>query len=93
LSRHDSIFTYAIGSTTFHSIVENQIAENLESVVRAMARLTAEGLDRHDAVHAIASVLAVHLHDLLNSKADAANSQESYNAAVERMTEKAWRGG
>ena len=28
----------------FHSIVENQIAENLESVVRAMARLTAEGL-------------------------------------------------
>jgi hypothetical protein len=77
----------------FHSIVENQIAENLESVVRAMARLTAEGLDRHDAVHAIGSVLAVHMHDLLKSEANAENSQAIYNAAVERLTAKAWRGG
>ena len=77
----------------FHSIVENQIAENLESVVRAMSRLTAEGLDRHDAVHAIGSVLAVHMHDLLNSKADTENSQVIYNAAIERLTAKAWRGG
>ena len=77
----------------FHSIVENQIAENLESVVRAMARLTAEGLDRHDAVHAIGSVLAVHMHDLLNSKTDTENSQAIYNAAIERLTAKAWRGG
>ena len=76
-----------------HSIVENQIAENLESVVRAMARLTAEGLDRHDAVHAIGSVLAVHLHDLLNLEVGAANSQAIYNAAVERLTVKVWRGG
>lgn len=77
----------------FHSIVENQIAENLESVVRAMARLTDESLDRHDAVHAIGSVLAVHIHDLFNSKADAANSQAIYNAAIERLTAKVWRGG
>ena len=31
----------------FHAIVENQLAENIEPVVRAMARLTAEGLSRH----------------------------------------------
>jgi hypothetical protein len=77
----------------FHLIVENQVAENLESVVRAMARLTAEGLDRHDAVHAIGSVLAVHMHDLFKSKADVENSQSIYNAAVERLSAKAWHGG
>ena len=44
--------------STFHVIVENQLAENVEPVVRAMNRLTNEGLTRHDALHAIASVLA-----------------------------------
>lgn len=78
---------------TFHAIVENQIAENTESVVRAMARLTAEGLARHEALHAIASVLAEHIRDLFNAKADQSNSAAIYNAAVERLTAKGWRGG
>jgi len=76
-----------------HAVIENQIAQNLESVVRAMARLTAEGLNRHDAIHAIASVLAMHIYDLLNAKADAANSHAVYFAAVEKLTAKVWRGG
>lgn len=42
----------------FHVVVENQLAENLECAVRAMDRLKKEGLSRHDAVHAIASVAA-----------------------------------
>lgn len=74
-----------------HSIIENQIAGKLESVVRAIDRLTAEGLDRHDAIHAMGSVLAVHIHDLFNSNADAANFQAIYNAAIERLTAKTWR--
>ena len=77
----------------FHAIVENQIAENTESVVRAMARLTAEGLPRHEALHAVAYVLAEHIHDLLNAKADENNSAAIYDAAVERLTAKGWRGG
>lgn len=77
----------------FHAIVENQIAENTESVVCAMARLTAEGLPRHEALHAVASVLAEHIHDLLNAKADKNNSAAIYDAAVERLTAKGWRGG
>lgn len=76
-----------------HAIVENQVAENLDPVVRAMTRLTAEGLNRHEAVHAIASGVAAHIHDLLNAKADADNSQAIYNAAVERLTAKRWREG
>ena len=77
----------------FHAIVENQIAENTESVVRAMARLTAEGLSRHEAIHAVGSVLAEHIHDLFNANADQSNSAAIYNAAVERLTAKGWRGG
>lgn len=77
----------------FHAIVENQIAEGLEPVLRAMARLTNEGLSRHDSVHAIASVVAEHLHDLFKSKDDAMTSQSRYNAAVERLNAKSWRGG
>ena len=38
----------------FHAIIENQIAEGLDPVLRAMKRLANEGLSRHDAIHAIA---------------------------------------
>lgn len=77
----------------FHVIVENQIAEELESVVRAMRRLGAEGLTRHDSIHAVASVLAEHINDLFSDKADATRSAEIYSAAVNRLTARSWRGG
>lgn len=74
----------------FHVAVENQIAEGLEAVLRAVARLTNAGLSRHDAIHAIANVVAAHMFDLLNSKDDAAVSQARYIAAVERVSAKSW---
>lgn len=77
----------------FHAIVENQIAEGLEPVLRAMARLSSEGLTRHDAVHAVASVVAGHIHDLFKTKDDATTSQARYYAAVERLNAKSWRAG
>ncbi len=77
----------------FHAIVENQIAEGLEPVVRAMARLQSEGLSRHDALHAIGSVSAEHFFEAMKSKSqdDATTTQARYNAAVERLTAKSWR--
>ena len=76
----------------FHAIVENQLAEGVESVVRAMSRLNAEGLSRHDALHAIGSVLAEALHDSINMNADAppGAAQARYDAAVERLTAAEW---
>jgi len=78
-----------------HAIVENQIALNLEPVVRALHRLSKEGLTRHDAVHAIGSVVAERLWDILKTdqNGDAAASQSSYYAAVERLTAASWRKG
>jgi L-serine deaminase len=77
----------------FHAIVENQVAERLESVVRAMDRLMNEGLSRHDALHAIGSVVAEHLFEAVEAKTkDDPNSiQIRYNAAVERLSAKEWR--
>jgi hypothetical protein len=60
-----------------------------------MARLNKEGLTRHDAVHAVASVVAEHVYDLLNTNAkdDASTAQARYNAAVDRLNARNWRGG
>ena len=74
-----------------HAIVESQIAQNLESVVRAMTRLTAGGLSRHEAIHAIASVLAEHIYELFNPAVNENNSASIYNAAIERLTARSWR--
>ena len=41
-----------------HTVVENQLAEGYAPAVDALARLRAEGLDRHNAIHAIGAVLA-----------------------------------
>ncbi|MFL9913799.1 hypothetical protein [Paraburkholderia sp. RL17-337-BIB-A] len=78
-----------------HAIVENQIALNLGPVVRAMHRLGKEGLTRHDAVHAIGSVVAEHLLDILKTDQNdnAATSQARYYAAVGRLTAASWRRG
>jgi len=76
----------------FHAIVENQLAEGLEPVRRAIIRLMREGLTRHDAVHAIASVLAEYLFEVANAKVEhsASVSQARYNAALERLTASSW---
>ena len=78
----------------FHAIVENQIAEGVGwSVVRAMSRLINEGLSRHDALHAIGSVLADHLFEATHTtdKNFADTAQARYDAAVEQLTADEWR--
>ena len=77
----------------FHAIVENQIAEGLESVIRAMARLSNEGLSRHDALHAIGTVIAEHLFEAADLKTndDTNTIQTRYDVAVERLSAKEWQ--
>ena len=43
---------------TVHAVVENQLAEGDKRVLETLARLRRQGLCRHEAVHAIGSVLA-----------------------------------
>jgi hypothetical protein len=75
---------------SIHVVVENQLASNDEPVVRALARLMKEGLSRHDAVHAIGSVVAEHIYDLLKTKDAPDTSHARYYAAIERLTKANW---
>ncbi len=73
-----------------HVIVENQLAERIPPVVTALRRLLAEGLDRHDAVHAIASVLAEHLNNIMKGHSPEADPNEPYYRALEKLSAATW---
>lgn len=76
----------------FHVVVENQLAEQLEYVQRALIRLMGQRLSRHEAIHAISSVLIAHLNEEVQSKAVAAEALEArYKERVERLTAASWR--
>lgn len=77
----------------FHVTVENQLAEGLDSVVRAIPRLMKQGLSRHDAVHAVASVLSEHMFYLMNNVADPSETRAlnaRYDAQVNQLTAQDW---
>ena len=76
-----------------HVIVENQIVLGDETPVEAvLQRLIGESLDRHDAVHAIACVLADHMFELLRGE-DAASGNDEYYADLEKLTAAKWQRG
>jgi hypothetical protein len=77
-----------------HAIVESQIALGDETPVRrALQRLMGEGLDRHQAIHAIGLVLMEHVVDLVHAKSPppGGDPNPAYFAAVERLTAEEWR--
>ena len=76
---------------TFHVTVENQLAEHDEPVVRALERLMKEGLSRHDAVHAIGSVVAEEIYDVLKLGKAPDPSHARYYTAIEHLTAASWR--
>src|SRR5664279_4436557 len=58
----------AVVHATLHVIVENQAALGDEiPVQRTLDRLMNKGIDRHEAIHAVASVLAEHMSDLIRN--------------------------
>jgi hypothetical protein len=73
-----------------HVTIENQLAENYGPAVVTLARLISEGLQRHDAIHAIASVAAVHLHELMQRGA-APFDQAAYERDLTALTADAWK--
>ena len=76
---------------TMHAIVENQVALGDETPVREKVRqLLAQGLNRHDAIHAIASVLINHLYDAAQGKAPPGDPNARYYAALKRLNARKW---
>ncbi len=73
-----------------HSVVENQIAEELQTVRDTVARLQAEGLSRHDAIHAVGSVLVGRLQALMREGAPAHFEVEAYFQELRSLTAQRW---
>ena len=50
-----------------------------------------EGLDRHEAVHAIGSVLAEHIYGMLSEDSKLDDPNVAYYEELEPLTAKSWR--
>jgi SEC-C motif len=72
-----------------HVVVENQIADAELPVRRTLQRLMSEGLDRHDAIHAIGSVLVGYLNEMMREKSNR-DPNEGYFAELEALTAEGW---
>ena len=75
-----------------HVAVENQIASGYGPSKRAVSRLLSEGLSRHEAVHAIGSVVAQFIYEL--NKTQAPEQQSSFQSrmgeAIEALHAEQW---
>jgi len=77
---------------TIHTVVENQVAIGEGAVVETLARLRSEGLTRHEAVHAIGTVLAEQIFRALKGDSGAQSDLSgSYLDRVRRLTAAEWR--
>jgi predicted RNase H-like HicB family nuclease len=83
----------ATAHAVFHVIIENQVALGSEIPVAAtLTRLMKQGLDRHEALHAIASVLAGHMHALFQENSTLPEDPNvAYYAALAKLTPRSWR--
>ena len=76
----------ALRHAVVHAIVENQLALGEPVVVATLARLRSDGLDRHEAVHAIGSLLSAHLDSLLEDPGRADKGNESCHEALGKLS-------
>ncbi len=77
-----------------HTIVENQAALGEKTPVeQTLRRLMDEGLDRHDAIHAVGSVLINHVWNLMyegGRSTDTADPHAAYFEEVRQLTAQKW---
>ena len=72
-----------------HIIVENQISMGEEVPVRTLRRLIKEGLDRHEAIHAIGSVLVEQIYNTMTGSSTK-DTNERYVRKLEDLTVDGW---
>jgi hypothetical protein len=75
-----------------HTVVENQVAMGDSFPAReVLRRLMAEGLTRHEAVHAIGGKLVAHFFNLEKGNSDPAGANQAYVEDLKRLTAEQWR--
>ena len=74
-----------------HVVVENQLAMKVVPVPATIARLTRQGLNRHDAIHAIGSILIGDIQDIIKKEQE--HNIKKYRRKLEKLTAKRWLKG
>jgi hypothetical protein len=74
--------------SVIHNIAENQLAMGMPEVRAALKRVMAEGLDRHQAIHALGSVIMEHLRNMLADKRPF--DHDSFNRSMAELTAAKW---
>jgi hypothetical protein len=77
---------------SIHVIVENQLAMGVELLPQTLARLIRQGLDRHDAIHAIGAVICEDIFEMVNNEGSVF-SPKRYRRKLEKLTAKRWNKG
>ena len=76
-----------------HVVVETQVAMGDETPTQAtLARMMREGLDRHDAIHAVGTVVMLFLKDLIAAadEEEAERINEKYFEELGKLTAAGW---
>jgi hypothetical protein len=82
----------ALSHASFHVAVENQLALGLPGAADALRRLQDEGLDRHDAIHAMAYALIGCMYDLFDAgRGSEEVSKHQYRQKLNGLTAEEWR--
>ncbi|MCH6549376.1 MAG: DUF1841 family protein [Proteobacteria bacterium] len=89
-SRHGDFGESLSMHSTIHSIVETQLAEKVPAVKAAFKRLRRQGLNRHDTIHAIGSVLAEQVWEIMAGTPASEDANDDYFAALESLTAESW---
>jgi hypothetical protein len=75
-----------------HVVVENQVALGEATLVPAtLDRLVGEGLDRHEALHAIGSILMSIVFDAVHKDDNGDDINASYSRELAKLTAVEWR--
>lgn len=90
--RYHKKIRFKAGSVKIHAVVhtavETQLAEGHQAACDALDRLLSDGLDRHEALHAVGAVFAEQLHAVLKNQREFDN--EEYERGLRELTAASW---
>ena len=76
---------------SLHAVIENQLASgDPPQAVDTLERLVGEGLDRHDAVHAMGSVLSEVMYHAMKNPSQEVDPTRAYIDGLESLTVEKW---
>ncbi|MCU7937488.1 MAG: hypothetical protein KZQ99_21965 [Candidatus Thiodiazotropha sp. (ex Dulcina madagascariensis)] len=78
--------------SAIHVIVETQLAIGVELLPETMAKLIRQGLNRHEAIHAIGAIISGDILAIIRGE-KTESSPKQYRKKFEKITAKRWRKG